>query len=162
MEEERMSSQPESATQAQQDLVITRIFDAPRALVFKAWTEPKHLARWWGPAGYTTPVCQMDPRAGGDYRFRMQSSEGADVWWHGVCREIIEPERIVWTCALDGANGKRISSETILTVTLDEHPRGTQLTLRQGIFDSSANREGHQRGWDSALARLADHLAAMP
>jgi uncharacterized protein YndB with AHSA1/START domain len=159
--EERMSAGPVATTQAQQDLVITRIFDAPRTLLFKAWTEPQHLMRWWGPAGFTMPVCEIDPSPGGAYRFRMRSPESLDSWWHGVCREMVEPERIVWTCTLDGADGKRIGSETILTVTLDEHPGRTKLTLRQGILDSLANREAHQRGWNSALERLAHHVGAM-
>lgn len=156
-----MNTEADAAAQAQQELVIVRTFAAPRSLVFKAWTEPQHLMRWWGPAGFTTPVCEIDPRTGGNYRFHMQSSEGTDCWWHGVCREIVEPERIVWTCSIDGADGKRISSETILTVILDEDPRGTKLTLRQGIFDSIANREGHQKGWTSALERLIDYLGAL-
>jgi uncharacterized protein YndB with AHSA1/START domain len=159
--EEWMNTETQAAAQAQQELVIVRTFGAPRALVFKAWTEPQHLMRWWGPVGFTMTVSEMDSHPGGGYRFRMRSPDGVDSWWHGICREIIEPERIVWTCTIDDQDGKRISSETLLTVTLDEHPDGTKLTLRQAIFDSPANREAHQKGWNSALERLALCLETM-
>lgn len=145
----------------QRELVVSRIFDAPRALVFKAWTEPEHLARWWGPAGFTTPVCEMDLRPGGSYRFQMRSPDGIESRWHGVCREIVEPERIVWTCTIDSADGKRISSETLLTVTLEDQQGRTKLTLHQAIFESAAIQEAHRNGWNAAIERLANHLTAI-
>jgi uncharacterized protein YndB with AHSA1/START domain len=89
---------------AERILTITRVFDAPRALVFKVWTQPEHLAHWWGPSGFSLPTCQIDLRPGGAYRFQMRSPTGDIAWWHGVVREIVEPERIVWTCAVDGWN----------------------------------------------------------
>jgi uncharacterized protein YndB with AHSA1/START domain len=142
------------------ELVVTRVFDAPRDLVFKAWTEPERLVRWWGPRGFTVPSCEADFRPGGAYRLLMRSPEGREVWWHGVCREIVPPERIVLTCTVDEANGDRISSETLLTVTLEEYQGKTKLTLRQGVFDSLANRERHQSGWNDALGCLTEYLAA--
>ena len=72
------------------ELVLTRIFDAPRSLVFKAWTEPRHLARWWGPRGFSVVSCEMDPRTGGSYRFHMRGPDGTDHWPQGVFREIDE------------------------------------------------------------------------
>src|SRR6266850_641335 len=91
---ETRNSAAASATDAENlELVITRVFDTPRGLVFKAWTDPEHLVRWWGPSGFTMPTCEMDVRAGGKYRFRMRSPEGPEVWWHGICREIVKPER---------------------------------------------------------------------
>ena len=92
-----------AAEPAERILTITRVFDAPRALVFKVWTQPEHLAHWWGPRGFSLPTCQLDLRPGGAYRFQMKSPTGDIVWWHGVVREIVEPERIVWTCAVDRA-----------------------------------------------------------
>jgi uncharacterized protein YndB with AHSA1/START domain len=157
-----MNLEPDLETQSpQRELVISRIFDAPRALVFKAWTEPQHLIRWWGPVGYSTPVCEMDPHPGTGYRFRMRSPEGIEIQWYGVCRELVEPERIVWTCTIEGADGTRISSETLLTVTLEDHQGRTKLTLHQATFDSIVNQEAHQNGWNSALERLAEHLRAI-
>jgi uncharacterized protein YndB with AHSA1/START domain len=141
-------------------LVITRIFDAPRSLVFKAWTEPEHLARWWGPRGYSLPSCQIDLRQGGSYRFQMKSPEGDINWWHGVVREIVEPELIVWTCSINNADGTSISGETLLKVTLEEYAGKTRLTLHQAIFESIAIRDAHSNGWNDALGRLAEHLAS--
>jgi uncharacterized protein YndB with AHSA1/START domain len=78
-------------------LVLTRIFDAPRELVYNAWTEPEHFMRWWGPKGFSTPVCTIDPRPGGVIHFCMRSPEGQDIWCKGVYREVVAPERIVCT-----------------------------------------------------------------
>lgn len=142
-------------------VTITRIFDAPRALVFTAWTEPQHLVRWWGPKGFTTPICEMDVRAGGKYRFRMRSAEGHEVQWHGICREIVRLERIVWTCSLDDSDGNSISGETLLTVTLEDYAGGTKLTLHQATFASVELSESHNHGWNSALERLGEYLASV-
>jgi uncharacterized protein YndB with AHSA1/START domain len=146
---------------AERLLVITRVFDAPRALVFKAWTEPEHLARWWGPRGYSLPSCQIDLRQGGSYRFQMRSPRGEIHWWHGIVREIVEPERIVWTCSVNNADGTSISAETLLTVTLEEYAGKTRLTLHQAIFESTAIRDAHSNGWKDAFGRLAEHLASV-
>src|SRR5713226_3505963 len=83
-------------------LVITRVFDAPRELVFKVWTDPKHLALWWGPHGFTNPVCEVDLRPGGSILIHMRGPNGVVYPMKGVYREIIEPERLVFTSvALD-------------------------------------------------------------
>ncbi len=78
---------------AERELVVTRIIDAPRDLVFKAWTEPEQVARWWGPQGFVTTHCDMDIRPGGAFRCCMRSPAGTDHWKRGVYREIVEPER---------------------------------------------------------------------
>lgn len=143
----------------ERELVITRVFDAPRRLVFKAWTEPEHLMRWWGPKGFTLPSCKMDLRPGGTYRFHMRSPEGDDHWSQGVYREVVEPERLVLTGAWTAADGKPISSETLLTVTFEEHEGKTKLTLHQVGFESVKKRDSHQGGWSSSLERLAEYLA---
>jgi len=146
---------------AERVVTLTRIFDAPRSLVFDAWTEPQHLIRWWGPRGFTTPTCEMDVRAGGQYRFRMRSPEGREVCWYGVCREIVKPERIVWTCSIDDADGNSISGETLLTVTLEDHAGKTKLTLHQATFASEALKQSHNNGWNEAIERLAQYLATV-
>jgi uncharacterized protein YndB with AHSA1/START domain len=87
----RAASEP-----AEFDLIITRTFDAPRSLVFKAWTEPRHMARWWGPPDYTLPDCEMDAHLGGSYSFCMRSPGGTDDFSRGVSREVVEPERIIF------------------------------------------------------------------
>jgi len=149
-----------AAEPAERILTITRVFNAPRALVFKVWTHPEHLAHWWGPRGFSLPTCQLDLRPGGAYRFQMKSPTGAIAWWHGVVREIVEPERIVWTCAVDREDGTSISGETTLTVTLEDYSGKTRLTLHQGVFESAAIRDDHSNGWNSAFDRLAERLAS--
>src|SRR3989442_13310132 len=92
----RTSSPAAVTMSSDQELVITRVFDAPRDLVFKAGTEPQRLMRWWGPNGFTTPFCKVDLRPGGVFHYCMRSPEGQDYWGRGVYREIVEPERIVY------------------------------------------------------------------
>ena len=91
---------------AARELVITRAFDAPRPLVFKTWTRPEHLVRWWGPRGYTTPSCKMDVRPGGSWRLCMRSPEGTLHWLQCVYREVVEPERLAFTWAWED-DGRR-------------------------------------------------------
>lgn len=146
-----------AATSADLDLVITQIFDAPRRLVFKAWTEPDRVARWWGPQGFTTQYCEMDIRPGGGYRFCMRSPQGVDHWKRGVYREIVEPERIVFTFAWEDADG-RPGHQTLITVTFEEQGAKTRLTLRQAVFDTLARRDEHRIGWTSCLQRFAEYL----
>jgi len=140
-------------------LVITRIIDAPRSLVFRAWTEPEHLMRWWGPRGFTLPSCKIDLRPGGAYRFHMRGPEGDDHWSQGVFREVVEPERLVLAGSWADADGNPASPETLLTVTFEDHGGKTRLTLHQAVFESVTARDSHRGGWTSSLERLAEYLA---
>ncbi|HLW71352.1 MAG TPA: SRPBCC domain-containing protein [Candidatus Binataceae bacterium] len=144
---------------SERELVLTRTFDAPRALVFKAWTEPEQRARWIGPKGFTGSVLQMDLRPGGAYRFHMRSADGTDHWQQGVYREIVPPERLVCTYLWADAAGNAKGPETLLTVTFDERDGKTLLTLRQALFESVTARDAHRAGWSSSLERLAGYLA---
>ena len=145
---------------AERELVVTRVIDTPRRLVFKAWTQPEHVARWWGPKGFTTVHCEMDIRVGGRYRCAMRSPNGTDYWKVGVYREIIEPERIVFTFAWEDANGKP-GHELLTTVTLAEEGTKTRLTLRQSRFDTTEARDSHEDGWTSCLERFADYAMTL-
>jgi uncharacterized protein YndB with AHSA1/START domain len=140
-------------------LVITRIFDAPRELVFKAWTDPRHLVNWMGPRGFRSTVERSDLRAGGAYRIHMRGPEGDDHWTQGVFREIAEPERLVMAGSWADAHGNPTSPETVLTITLEEDSGKTRMTLHQAIFGSVTARDEHRGGWNSSLDRLAEHLA---
>jgi len=151
-------------------LVIERIFDAPRELVWKAWTEPERVMRWWGPKGFTSPVCKIDFRVGGTYLFCMRSPEGQDYWSTGVYREIVPLERIVWTDSFADEKGNVVSpsdygmspdfpSEALITVTFEELGGKTKLTLQQSIPVALAEEAGAREGWNGSLDKLAESLA---
>jgi len=144
-----------AATDPKREVTITRVFDAPRALVFKAWTDPEHLSRWWGPRGFTVHVCEINFRVGGGWHIRMKSPQGAEDRQRGVFREIVESERIVFTYAFEDLNGNR-GHETIVTVTFADVAGKTKLTVHQEAFESVVVRDDHVRGWGEALDRLTD------
>lgn len=160
-----------SAGSTDQDLVITRVFDAPRKLVFKAWTEPERVKRWWGPNGFTTPACTIDLRPGGVFHNCMRSPEGRDYWSKGVYREIVEPERIVSTDFFSDEQGNPVPpthygmspdwpQEALLTVTFAEHGGRTTLTLQHAVGSAPASeRDQCRAGWSESLDRLAAYLA---
>jgi uncharacterized protein YndB with AHSA1/START domain len=147
------------AVSREHELVITRVFDAPRELVFECWTEPEHLQHWQGaPRGFTVTSSESDIRPGGFFRICMRSPEGADHWLEGGYRDVVKPERLVFTHVWLGANRKP-GKETLVTITLAERDGKTELTLRQSGFASVEARDGHKYGWSSALDVLVDYLA---
>jgi uncharacterized protein YndB with AHSA1/START domain len=142
---------------ANRELVVTRVFDAPRALVFKAWSSPEHLTRWWGPHGFSVHVCEVDFRVGGGWHIRMKSAQGVEDRQRGVFREIVAPERIVFSYAFEDENGTR-GHESIVRVTFEDVAGKTRLTVRQAVFESTEVRDDHIRGWGETLDRLNDHV----
>jgi uncharacterized protein YndB with AHSA1/START domain len=159
-----IKSGPAAAHALERELVITRIFDAPRSLVFKAWTDPEHMAQWWGPKGFTAPICEMEARTGGALRILMRGPDGAEHPMTGVIREIVEPERLVFTnVAMDG-DGKRLL-EGVTTVTFADQGGKTKLTLRTRmvglVADAARNLEGMEVGWTQSIDRLEVHVARM-
>lgn len=143
------------------ELVMTRTFDAPRTLVFAAYTERKHLERWQGaPEGMTVTVEQSDIRVGGRYRICMHAPDGAEHWLEGVYREVVPPERLVFTHTwLDARMQPTI--ETLVTITFVDRAGKTELTLRQTGLASPASRAGHEHGWGSTFNRLHDYLETL-
>ena len=141
-------------------LVITRVFDAPRELVFKAWTEPAHMAQWFGPRGFTSKVLKHDLRAGGAYRVHMVGPDG-DHWSQGVYREVVPPERLAMTFGWGDANGNRTRPETTLTLLFEDVGGKTRLTLHNAVFESVTARDMHNEGWTSSLDCLAEYLATV-
>jgi uncharacterized protein YndB with AHSA1/START domain len=142
------------------ELVVTRLFAAPRELVFRAWTNPEHLARWWGPKHHPVLHVSTDARRGGAWRNCLRSIEtGRELWHRGVFREVIPPERLVFTFAWE-EDGER-GIETLVTITLTEERGKTRLTLHQAPFQSLGERDGHGEGWNSSFDRLAELLAAL-
>lgn len=154
-----------STKSTEQELVITRIFDAPRELVFRAWTDPQHVARWWGPGGFTMPVCELDARPGGVMRFHMRAPDGVIYPTTGTFHEVAAPERIVFTSYAypDEAGNPRL--EVLHTVTFAEHERGkTKLTLCAVVIKAAAEvtgaLAGMEQGWNEGLDRLDAELRA--
>ena len=139
-------------------LLMTRIVDAPPALVFQAWTEPERIKHWWGPRGYTTISCEMDVRPGGAWRVRSRAPDGTELGERGVFREIVSGERLVFIHVWEDADGNP-GLETLVTVTFADEGGKTRLTLRQAVFDSVKTRDGHVEGWGESLDMLAEHLA---
>ena len=142
------------------ELCITRIIDAPRALLFRLWTDPQHVARWWGPQGFTTIHCDMDIRVGGAFRFGMRSPHGSEHWKVGVYREIVEPERIVFTFSWEGPDGTP-GHELQTTVTFADHGTKTKLRLHQAVFETMERCDDHRAGWTSCLERFAEYAATI-
>jgi uncharacterized protein YndB with AHSA1/START domain len=141
-------------------LVLTRVFAAPRALVFKAWTDPKYMARWWGPRGFTNPDCELDVRPGGAINILMRAPDGVEHPMTGTFREVVAPERLVFACyALqDEAGNPRL--EVVNTVTFAERAGKTTLTLHAVVVKAEPGTEtalaGMEAGWSQSLDRLAD------
>ncbi|MBI5094954.1 MAG: SRPBCC domain-containing protein [Candidatus Hydrogenedentes bacterium] len=140
------------------ELVITRDFDAPRELVFNAWTDPKHIVQWFGPRDYPSTQMDMDVRVGGVWRGCLKSTEGKpDLWLGGVFREIAKPERLVFTFAWEEPGERGL--ETVVAITFSEHEGKTRMTFRQTPFQSVTERDGHHYGWSSTFDRLAEYVA---
>jgi uncharacterized protein YndB with AHSA1/START domain len=140
------------------ELVFSRVFDAPRSVVFRAWTDPQQVAKWWGPQGFSVAFLEMDVRPGGAWRKCMRSPESVDYWRRGVYREVVEPERLVFTYISDDPASDP-GHETIVTVIFADHGAKTLMTFRQAEFESVAARDSHQGGWSSCMERFAAYLA---
>jgi uncharacterized protein YndB with AHSA1/START domain len=148
---------------AARSIITTRLFDAPRELVFEAFTEPQHLAHWWGPNGFTLTVHSMEVRPGGTWRFVMHGPDGTDYENRIVYDEVVRPERLVYR---HGGGDEVEPVQFHVTVTFEDEGGKTRLTMR-ALFPSAAERErvakkyGAVEGAQQTLARLAEHLAAL-
>jgi uncharacterized protein YndB with AHSA1/START domain len=149
---------------ANREIVIERIFDAPRELVWEAWTNPEHVAKWWGPDGFTTTITKMDFRVGGVWKLTMHGPDGKNYPNSSVFREIAEPERIVF--AHGGRREHGPSANFLSTWTFEALGKQTRVTMRL-LFDTPAERElvirefGAIEGGKQTFARLAGYLVQM-
>ena len=153
-----MSTATDADRKSSRELSITRVFDAPRALIFEIWTRPEHVKQWWGPRGYTTMSCEMDVRPGGAWRVQSRHADGSTTAERGVFREVVEPERLVFTHAWEDEGG-RPGHETLVTVSFAEQDGKTRMTFHQAVFTSVEERDGHEQGWSESFDMLAEHLA---
>jgi uncharacterized protein YndB with AHSA1/START domain len=142
-------------TPSDREIVMTRSFDAPRDLVFEAHTSCEHMSRWWGPRKYDMASCQIDFRPGGKWRMVHRTPDGTEEHgFRGEFREIVRPERIVWTFEYEGMPG-HISVDTL---TLEEQDGKTTLTATS-VFDSVEDRDGMlQSGMEEGAAETWDRL----
>jgi uncharacterized protein YndB with AHSA1/START domain len=141
-------------------LTITRVFDAPRRLVFAAWTEPEHLLRWSAPHGFRVTHSSGELRVGGAWRACMIAPDGAALWLSGVYREIVRDEKLVFTHAWDEDDG-RPGPQTLVTMILNDLGGKTEMIFRQEGFVSDASRDGHEGGWSQGFERLAELLGEL-
>ena len=158
---------------AQHELHITRVFDAPRELVWKVWTDPEHMKHWCGPRQFTATHVENDGRPGGRWRLCLHSDgfdtgDGVlrklDLCQGGENREVVAPERLVYTFQWDESTGLG-SHETVVTVTFEDAGEKTRITMRM-VFASAEARDENVREYGSieggkqTLERLAEHLSA--
>jgi uncharacterized protein YndB with AHSA1/START domain len=166
-----MAAKNSSKKEQTEQVLITREFDAPRESVWKAWTECEGLMRWWGPKGFTTPLCKIDLRPGGIFHNCMRSPEGRDYCGKGVYREIVEPERLIFTDFFVDEEGNPVPptyygmspdwpQEALVTVTFADHEGKTKLTLQHTLGPVPASeRDMCREGWSESLDKLAGDLA---
>ena len=160
-----MSEQRDKASSASdREIVATRVFDAPRELVWKIWTDPQHVAKWWGPNGFTNTIHEMDVRPGGVWRFVMHGPDGRDYQNRIAFDEIVAPERIVYRH--DGAEDVESVCFT-QTVTFEDLGNGETRLTWHGKFPSAEERTrvireyGADKGLVQTMARLDDYLAVL-
>jgi len=153
-------------------LIIERIFDAPREMVWKAWTDPTYVSRWWGPKDFTAPFCKIDFRVGGRFHYCMRSPNGEEYWNVGEYREIIFPTKIVSVMYFSDKDGNRLAPShygfssdfpdemldvvTFEAIGIDK----TRFTLQRNHSIAIAKHYGEDQGWSQSLDKLVQVLAA--
>jgi uncharacterized protein YndB with AHSA1/START domain len=152
-----MALAPQMKPLVEREVTITREFNAPRTLVFAAWTDAKHLAQWWGPKNFTNPVCEIDARKGGAIRIHMRGPDGAIYPMKGIIQEIVTPERLVFTNIAVDADGNHLL-EGLTTVTFTESDDKTTLTLHTRaiavVEQAAMYLQGMEMGWTQSIDRL--------
>jgi uncharacterized protein YndB with AHSA1/START domain len=154
-------------------MVITRVFDAPRALVWEAWTNPKYVMQWWGPKGFTAPVCKIDFRVGGKFLCCMRSPDGQEGWNGGEYHEIVPHEKIVYSLYFADAQGNKvdpaqygIEHEAIEdardVVIFEDFGNGqTKLTMIGNETMEDAKNSGQLEGWNEIFEKVAAVIAGL-
>lgn len=155
--------------------VISRLLDAPRDKVWKAWTEVERLKQWWGPKGFTVSHCTLDLRPGGTMHYCLRSPDGNDMWGRFVYREIVKPERLVWVNSFSDEKGGVTRHpmspdwprEMLTTVSFAEQKGGTLVTVQWVPIDASEaerrtfedGRDSMKQGWTGTFEQLEQYLA---
>jgi uncharacterized protein YndB with AHSA1/START domain len=147
------------------EVILEREFDAPRDLVFEAFSKPEHIGRWWGQAGSKMSACEMDFRPGGAWRFVEQAADGNEYGFRGEYREIARPERIVWTFEYEGLPG-HISVDTLVFQEIEKAERRRTRITSTTVFASIEDRDGMvqsgmAQGASESYERLANYLQTL-
>lgn len=163
----------QNAVNETERMVVTRVFDAPRELVWKAWTDPKYVMQWWGPKGFTAPVCKIDFRVGGKFLCCMRTPDGQDFWNGGEYHEIVPHEKIVYSMYFSDKDGNKVDAaeygmdhEAIEgahdVITFEDLGNGqTRLTLIGNEPMESAKESGQLEGWNQILDKIAAVVAEL-
>jgi uncharacterized protein YndB with AHSA1/START domain len=154
-------------------MVVTRVFDAPRELVWKAWTDPQYVKQWWGPKGFTAPFCQMDFRVGGKFLYCMRAPDGQEFWNGGEYFEIVVHEKIVYSMYFADAEGNKVEAaqygiqheamdDANDVILFEDFGNGqTKLTLIGNESMESAKNSGQVEGWNQILDKVAAVVAGL-
>ena len=145
---------------ADDELLITRTFEAPASLIFDLWSKPEHMQRWMGPADFSCPEAAIDFRVGGAYRALIVSPEHGENRFGGTYREIIPNRRLVFTFAWDNS-GPSAGIETLVTITFEERGGKTVQTFHQRPFLNTERRDSHVGGWSQAFDKLGAYAATI-
>jgi uncharacterized protein YndB with AHSA1/START domain len=172
-----MSASTAPAAADASEFVMSRVLDAPRELVWRAFTEPAHLRQWWGPKGFEVLHCQVDLRPGGRFHYQLRAPNGQEMWGRFIYREIVPPERLVYIVSFSDPQGGVTRHpwspswplHTLGTLTFAEHAGRTTLTLRWTAYEATAEElatfaaglDSVRQGWTGTLDQLAAHLAAV-
>lgn len=164
-----MDTQNNIGNQQNRELTITRVFHAPRELVFQAWTDPELLSQWWGPRGVTTPICEIDAHAGGHLHIEMLAGDelgelkGQRWPMEGTIEEILKPERIVYTSTAIYDEDGTPNLESRVTITFEEQGSETKMVLHVVITRATAKAQGPlqgmEMGWTQSIDKLQELLA---
>ena len=164
-----MANSNTAGEQGRQEVLITRLFDAPLELVWQAWTDPQHFMLWWGPKDYTCPFCQIDLRVGGKYLNCMRSPTGKEYWGTGTFLEIVPMQHLMFTDSFADEQGNVVPAtyygmstdyplEMLVTVTFEEVNGKTKMTLRHSDLPAGPDTEGTHQGWSESFDKLAESL----
>ncbi len=151
-----------NTTITEREIAISRLLDAPRELVYRVWTEPEHIAQWWGPNGFTTTILHMDVRPGGEWKFIMHGPDGTDYNDVIVFTDVTPPERLTYEHS-DWEGSMHFSSET----TFEEQPDGKTLVTMRSVFESAEvlrqmiEQVGAVEGGNQTLDRMVAYVAAL-
>ena len=154
-------------------MTVTRIFDAPRELVWKAWTDPKYVMQWWGPKGFTAPYCKIDFREGGKFHCCMRTPDGQEFWNAGEYHQIVPYEKIVSSMYFSDAQGNKVDAaeygieheaieDACDVILFEDLGNGkTKLTFIGNEPMESAKNSGQLEGWKQILDKIADVVAEL-